>query len=53
MAGNIVLHQEYTVFPDLGALQIIEKHPGLPWTVYLGAAGMPGKRQHHVNHSCG
>ncbi|KAJ7830754.1 alcohol dehydrogenase [Mycena olivaceomarginata] len=36
------ISQEYTVFPDLGALQIIEKHPGLPWTVYLGAAGMPG-----------
>ncbi|KAJ7830640.1 hypothetical protein B0H14DRAFT_2806749 [Mycena olivaceomarginata] len=40
--GPSFFHQEYTVFPDLGALQIIEKHPGLPWTVYLGAAGMPG-----------
>ncbi|KAJ6501331.1 hypothetical protein DFH09DRAFT_825548, partial [Mycena vulgaris] len=36
-------HQEYTVFPELGMLQIIEKYPDLSWTTCLGAAGMPGK----------
>ncbi|KAJ6611910.1 hypothetical protein B0H10DRAFT_1808458 [Mycena sp. CBHHK59/15] len=34
---------EYTVVPDLRGLQIMEKHPDLPWTAYVGAAGMPGK----------
>ncbi|KAJ6514418.1 hypothetical protein C8R47DRAFT_1033192 [Mycena vitilis] len=35
--------QEYTVFSELGMMQIFEKHPDLPWSVYLGAAGMPGQ----------
>ncbi|KAJ7105694.1 hypothetical protein C8R44DRAFT_987631 [Mycena epipterygia] len=29
--------------PELGALHISEKLPELPWTAYVGAAGMPGK----------
>ncbi|KAJ7758650.1 hypothetical protein B0H16DRAFT_1416140 [Mycena metata] len=41
--GHIIVHQEYTVVPELGALQIMEKHPNLPWSVYLGALGMPGQ----------
>ncbi|KAJ6502805.1 hypothetical protein C8R47DRAFT_1039299 [Mycena vitilis] len=41
--GMTLLHQEYTVFPDLGYLQIFEKHPNLPWSAYVGAAGMPGQ----------
>ncbi|KAJ7105688.1 chaperonin 10-like protein [Mycena epipterygia] len=41
--GPTIPHQEYTVFQVLGALRIIEKLPGLPWTAYVGAAGMPGK----------
>ncbi|KAK7051873.1 NAD(P)-binding protein [Favolaschia claudopus] len=35
--------QEYTVYPALGELQILKKHPKLPLSVYLGAAGMPGQ----------
>ncbi|KAJ7456098.1 hypothetical protein FB451DRAFT_1564710 [Mycena latifolia] len=36
-------HQEYSVIPTLDGMHIIEKHPTLPWTAYVGAAGMPGK----------
>jgi hypothetical protein len=36
------VHQEYTVYPELGSLQIIEPHPGLSLTAYVTAAGMPG-----------
>jgi hypothetical protein len=37
--------QEYSVIakPAAIGLRILERHPELPWTVYLGAAGMPGK----------
>ncbi|KAJ7017827.1 hypothetical protein C8F04DRAFT_1278731 [Mycena alexandri] len=41
--GHTIVHQEYNVIPELGALQIMEKHPNLLWSVYLGAAGMPGQ----------
>ncbi|KAJ7792237.1 hypothetical protein B0H14DRAFT_2624083 [Mycena olivaceomarginata] len=37
------LQKEYTVFPDPGSMPIIEKHPDLPWTSYLGAAAMPSQ----------
>ncbi|KAF7341122.1 NAD(P)-binding protein [Mycena venus] len=41
--GPTMLHQEYTVFPELGLMQVIEKHANLPWSAYLGPAGMPGQ----------
>ncbi|KAJ7119361.1 hypothetical protein C8R43DRAFT_1035354 [Mycena crocata] len=41
--GHTTGFQEYAVVPELGVLQVIEKHPNLPWTAYVGAAGMPGK----------
>ncbi|KAJ7120596.1 hypothetical protein C8R43DRAFT_1090904 [Mycena crocata] len=41
--GHTTNFQEYAVISDLGVLQVIEKHPDLPWTAYVGAAGMPGK----------
>ncbi|KAJ7820955.1 hypothetical protein B0H13DRAFT_1660687 [Mycena leptocephala] len=41
--GVNTAHQEYAIIPELGGLQIMEKHPNLPWSVYLGAAGMPGQ----------
>jgi hypothetical protein len=37
-----VAHQEYTVYPELGRLQILETHPGLSLATYVTAAGMPG-----------
>jgi hypothetical protein len=46
MDSNCAAYQEYTVLPELGALQILEKLPTLPWTAYVGAAGMPGKSPH-------
>ncbi|KAF8193890.1 hypothetical protein K438DRAFT_1828217 [Mycena galopus ATCC 62051] len=41
--GPTMLHQEYTVLSELGHARVIEKHPDLPWTVYVGALGMPGQ----------
>ncbi|KAJ7729858.1 hypothetical protein DFH07DRAFT_781829 [Mycena maculata] len=38
-----VVFQEYMVFPELSPLTILGKHPDLPWTAYIGAAGMPGR----------
>ncbi|KAG5727882.1 Zinc-type alcohol dehydrogenase-like protein PB24D3.08c, partial [Termitomyces sp. T112] len=42
---GLMCHQEYNVFKDLESegLIIIENKEGLPWSVYVGAAGMPGK----------
>ncbi|KAJ7676980.1 hypothetical protein DFH06DRAFT_1428958 [Mycena polygramma] len=41
--GHTLLHEEYSVLPELALLQILEKHPQLPLTAYVGAAGMPGQ----------
>ncbi|KAJ7046161.1 hypothetical protein C8F04DRAFT_1063508 [Mycena alexandri] len=41
--GPNILHQEYVVLKELGPATVLEKHPKLPWTAYLGAAGMPGQ----------
>ncbi|KAJ7300424.1 chaperonin 10-like protein [Mycena albidolilacea] len=32
-----------SIIPDMKDLILIEKDPKLPWTVFVGAAGMPGK----------
>jgi len=36
-------HQEYQTFPSLQMLRILQNKEGLPWSVYVGAAGMPGE----------
>ncbi|KAJ7668858.1 hypothetical protein B0H17DRAFT_1087578 [Mycena rosella] len=41
--GGELPHQEYTVLSSAEGLVFLEKDPELPWTVYVGAAGMPGK----------
>jgi len=41
--GEVILHQEYSILKNMEGLIFIEKDPKLPWTVYVGAAGMPGK----------
>ncbi|XP_006458933.1 hypothetical protein AGABI2DRAFT_183773 [Agaricus bisporus var. bisporus H97] len=45
-AGDHVLglmgHQEYSIRSSLEGMVIIQDRHGLPWSVYLGAAGMPG-----------
>ncbi|KAJ7120718.1 hypothetical protein C8R43DRAFT_1034051, partial [Mycena crocata] len=38
-----IRHQEYSVLPSKDGLIFLERDPKLPWTVYVGAAGMPGK----------
>jgi len=40
---GIIPHQQYTVLPSMEGLTFLEKDPKLPWTVFVGAAGMPGK----------
>ncbi|KAJ7777710.1 alcohol dehydrogenase [Mycena maculata] len=41
--GYNMAFQEYVVLPELSVMRrIIEKHPDLSWTTYVGAAGMPG-----------
>lgn len=39
---SIAAHQEYTVMANMENRSVLEKDPKLPWTVYVGAAGMPG-----------
>ncbi|KAJ7470112.1 hypothetical protein B0H11DRAFT_2041456 [Mycena galericulata] len=37
-------HQEYSILHELTAMgRILEKRADLPWTAYVGAAGMPGQ----------
>ncbi|KAJ7912899.1 hypothetical protein B0H13DRAFT_2250895 [Mycena leptocephala] len=40
---GLLLHQEYMIAPNLGMLEVIERDPKLNWSVYIGAAGMPGE----------
>ncbi|KAJ6538381.1 hypothetical protein DFH09DRAFT_1323902 [Mycena vulgaris] len=40
---GLLAHQEYSVVNSLAGLDIIVKDPGLPWSVYVGAVGMPGQ----------
>ncbi|KAJ7478372.1 hypothetical protein FB451DRAFT_1131650 [Mycena latifolia] len=40
---GVIPHQQYSVLPSMEGLNFLEKDPKLPWTVYVGAAGMPGK----------
>ncbi|KAJ7710412.1 chaperonin 10-like protein [Mycena rosella] len=37
------LHQEYFVLSNMSGFIFLEGKPGLPWSVYTGAAGMPGQ----------
>ncbi|KAK6984020.1 NAD(P)-binding protein [Favolaschia claudopus] len=40
----VMPHQQYVVIPELGEyVRLIERHPGLPWSIYVGALGMPGQ----------
>ncbi|KAJ6472366.1 hypothetical protein C8R47DRAFT_1221872 [Mycena vitilis] len=41
--GFSIPHQEYSVLPALGMLQVMERHPNVPWSAYLGPAGLPGQ----------
>ncbi|KAJ7078232.1 alcohol dehydrogenase [Mycena crocata] len=41
--GSALPHQEYSILPNMRGLTFLKKDPRLPWAVYLGAAGMPGK----------
>ncbi|KAF8625916.1 hypothetical protein AX17_006642 [Amanita inopinata Kibby_2008] len=39
---GILTHEEYSLHKELGELRIIDNKFNLPWSVYVGAAGMPG-----------
>ncbi|KAG6810945.1 hypothetical protein H0H92_009686 [Tricholoma furcatifolium] len=47
---GVIEHQEYSVVKNLTAagLEIIKNEHGLPWSVYVGAAGMPGKTAYYA-----
>jgi hypothetical protein len=36
--------EEYFVMNDPTGLRLIKNEENLPWSVYVGAAGMPGKQ---------
>ncbi|KAJ6578181.1 alcohol dehydrogenase [Mycena capillaripes] len=40
---GVIPHQQYNIIPNMEGLIFLQKDPILPWTVYVGAAGMPGK----------
>ncbi|KAK7038555.1 NADP-dependent oxidoreductase RED1 [Favolaschia claudopus] len=40
-------HQQYSIVEAKGEFEFLDKHPKLPWTVFVGAAGMPGKTAFH------
>jgi len=40
---GFMLFQEYNIFSDLKGLRKLPNEKNLPWTAYVGAAGMPGK----------
>ncbi|TEB19690.1 GroES-like protein [Coprinellus micaceus] len=41
-------HQAYSVCPHKADLIILENKEGLPWSYYVGVAGMPGKTAYHA-----
>ncbi|KAF5355435.1 hypothetical protein D9758_006427 [Tetrapyrgos nigripes] len=43
VVSPVLEHAEYTIPTDLNFLQKIVPEPGLPPSVYIGAAGMPGQ----------
>ncbi|KAG6883698.1 hypothetical protein C0992_008099, partial [Termitomyces sp. T32_za158] len=47
---GVIAHQEYSVFKDLESqgLTVIENKEMLPWSVYVGAAGMPGQTAYYA-----
>ncbi|KAG5350160.1 hypothetical protein C0989_012455 [Termitomyces sp. Mn162] len=42
MSDTILAHEEYSVCKDLEGLTIIKNEHSLPWSAYVGVAGMPG-----------
>ena len=42
--GERTAFKEYFILDKPDETRILENKEGLPWSVYLGAAGMPGKQ---------
>ncbi|KAF8349606.1 hypothetical protein F5887DRAFT_1235611 [Amanita rubescens] len=40
--GRSLAHEEYSIIPNIDGLSKIENLHNLPWSVYIGVAGMPG-----------
>ncbi|CAL1711894.1 unnamed protein product [Somion occarium] len=40
--------QTYTILKDLTGLRILENKEGLPWSAYVGIAGMPGQTAYYA-----
>ncbi|KAJ6490835.1 NAD-P-binding protein [Mycena sanguinolenta] len=44
---GVIPIQEYSILPNSQGLTFLEKNPRLPWTVFTGAAGMPGQTAYY------
>ncbi|KAF7378437.1 PKS-ER domain-containing protein [Mycena sanguinolenta] len=40
---GLLLHQEYMIAPNPAMLEVLERDTRLDWSIYIGAAGMPGE----------
>ncbi|KAK7691642.1 hypothetical protein QCA50_005041 [Cerrena zonata] len=40
--------QEYVVYKDAAYLRVLENKENLPWSAYVGVAGMPGRTAYHA-----
>jgi len=44
MGGRVAM-EEYSIQKSLDGFRILSNEHGLPWSVYIGAAGMPGENE--------
>jgi len=44
---GFVPFQEYFIAKNAGAFRVLKNEEKLPWSVYIGVCGMPGKTAHH------
>ncbi|KAF7375739.1 SGNH hydrolase [Mycena sanguinolenta] len=50
---GIIPHQQYSIIGGMQGLSFLQKDPKLPWTVFVGAAGMPGMGIRRAPHDDG
>lgn len=47
---GILSHQNYILYQNKADLMVIDNSYNLPWSYYVGVAGMPGKTAYHAWH---
>lgn len=45
---SVLPFQQYTVWSDVKTLRVLKNEVGLPWSVYIGVGGMPGKTAYYA-----